>query len=154
MGEGRKTNGHSRPEDFLLPEFEEVELPSGLHAKLRPPSLDQWIMFGELPGRLHALAKAAQDGADLAQALPPEERLAWAHHVICWTFIEPKFSTSGEPGTFHPSRLRSEDRKFLIEWSSKFEQRGGGVGLDKFREQAGEPAGAGRSGEAVRESSK
>lgn len=120
MGQGGKRKRRGEPGDFLLPLFEEVDLPSGMHAKLRPPTLDMHILFGGMPARLHAMAKAAKEGGTVEEQLTPEERLEWAHAVICYCFIEPKFSTGGEPGTFHPSRLRTEDRMFLGKWSGKF----------------------------------
>lgn len=153
MSEKRKTNGQSRPEDFLLPRFEDVELPSGMHAKLRPPCLDMWILSGDLPGRLLSQSKALQNGSNEEMLAPsPQERLAWMHHVICYVFAEPKFSTTDEPGTFHPSQLRSEDRAFVSAWVNQFNTGGGGDGLVNFRGQDRKPRSDGPGSEEVRKS--
>lgn len=153
MAEKRKTNGHSKPEDFLLPEipdFEEVTLPSGLKVKLRPPvGLEFWGRLGQLPGSLAAAARG-----EPAETPDPEEVIDWSYRVICALLIEPQFSQSPGEGEFHPRRLRPEDRAFLSQYFERWNSGGGGAALQKFRGQPGKPAGDGPGGEEVRESSK
>lgn len=156
MGSKRKTNGHSRPEDFLLPdvpEVEEVTLPSGLKVKLRSPLYDEfWLRAGDLPGFL-----LGQQGGEAAPAVDRLEAIEWSHRVVAALIAEPAFSMEPGPGEFHPRRLKAPDRAFLSEYYARhvgiLSGGGGGVGLDKFRGQAGELAGDGPRGEKVRKGS-
>ncbi|HLI03147.1 MAG TPA: hypothetical protein VFC10_07460 [Terriglobia bacterium] len=146
----RKTNGHSKLEDFLLPEFPETEeatLPSGLRVRLRPPvGLEFWARVGDLPGSLAAAARGEK-----AEKPSADELIAWSYQLICALIAEPKFSREPKEGEFHPRRLRPEDRAWLVQYYNRYTAGGGGAALESFRDAAGEPAGARPGGEAVRE---
>ncbi len=150
MAEKKKANGRSRPEDFLLPDYpeiEEVTLPSGLKVKLRPPiGLEFWARVGELPGSLAARGEKAEPP-------DPEEIIAWSHQMVCALVAEPTFSREPKEGEFHPRRLQPSDRAFLTAYYNRYAQGGGRAALATFRGKAGEPGSAGQGGEAVREGS-
>jgi hypothetical protein len=138
-------------EDFLLPprpDREEVVLPSGLRAVLRPPTFDLCIRYGQLPGAVLAAAKgqSATDSAASREAL-----IKFAHAVIAEVFIVPQFAQPvpdpkdptklvQPPGTYHPSRLQAADRLWVSQWADKWIFGGGAAELRKFR--SGEPKAA------------
>ena len=151
MSGKKKTNGHSKPEDFLLPEYPEIEdatLPSGLKVKLRPPiGMEFWARVGDLPGTLSAAGKEKQEAT-------PEEIIDWSYRTVCALIVEPVFSRDPQPGEFHPRRLQPQDRLWLRQYYQRWLSGGGGAALESFRGQAGEPGGSGQSGEAVQQGSK
>lgn len=152
MAEKRKTNGHSKPEDFLLPEipeFEEATLPSGLHVRLRPPvGLEFWARAGQLPGSLAAATRGEQPQPPTA-----DELVDWSYRMLCALIVEPRFSPDPGDGEFHPRRLKPDDRAWLTEYYRRW-QGGGGAALESFRGPDGKPAGDGPGGKALRQGAK
>lgn len=146
----QKQNGHSRPEDFLLPEYPEIEeatLPSGLKVKLRPPLwLEFWARVGQLPGSLAAAMRGEK-----VENPDPEEIIAWSYQMVCALVAEPKFSREPGEGEFHPRRLQPADRNFLVHYYNRYMSGGGRAALESFRGEAGEPAGDGQGGDAVQQ---
>lgn len=152
MSEKKKNNGHSKPEDFLLPDYPEIEevcLPSGLSVKLRPPvGLEFWARVGQLPGSL-----ASAMNGEKVEKVDPEEIIAWSYQMICALVAEPKFSREPKEGEFHPRRLAAADRSFLVQYYNRYTRGGGGAALESFRGETGERGGDGPGGEEVLKSS-
>lgn len=124
-------NGEAKVKDFLLPEYEDVILPSGLPARLQPPNrLEFYLLVGSLPGRL-----AAALSREERVKLEGEDLVEWTWRVISKIFISPRFSLNPGPGEYHPNRLHDEDITFLVKWSNKYLiPGGGGADLETFRE--------------------
>jgi len=139
MSEKKESNGHSRPEDFLLedyPEFRSETLPSGLKVKLRQLNrLEFYVIMGSVPGNLAAVARGAA-----AQTPTPEEMITWSYRVLSTLIAEPKFSPEPKEGEFHPRRLKGDDQEWLMAYFNRFSSGGGGADLETFRER---PSGAG-----------
>lgn len=135
MAAKRKTNGHAKPEDFLLPEIPEIEeqtLPSGLVVKLRPPvHMEFWIRVGELP----ASVSAAMEGTSVARP-NTSELIEWSYRMLSALIAEPAFSIEPKPGEFHPRRLKPEDRAFLTAYYNRHMNGGGRSDLEGFREES------------------
>jgi hypothetical protein len=143
-------------EEFLLPERpdrEEVTLPSGLECVLRPPSFDLCIMYGKLPGSVLAAAKS--EAAPERTLEIREDLVRFAHSIIEYVFIEPRFSQTPGPGEYHPNRLQPQDRLWIESWADKWIFGGGSAELRKFRgAQPGSTGDAGASGEVLGEGAK
>jgi len=144
-----------RYEDYLLPEPERMILPSKMPAILRYPSMKYFISLGSLPS---ALVKSVQlktdaaeirkaEGENLMEALSREPLTAEeiedsekrTNLLLCDVFVEPRFSMTPDPdpakGEFHPSRLKLEDRTFVVDWVSKqlkSSERGGSADIETF----------------------
>lgn len=147
------SNGSPKYEDFLLPGPEETKLPSGMPVVLQYPTTRYFMSVASLPGNL---ARAIRDNASLADikqadredvianlanepmtAEQIEESDIRTNLMICDVFMEPKFSlTPTSPTEFHPSRLRPEDKLFVVEWVNRklgSIGRGGSNDLETFR---------------------
>ena len=139
-----KNGGAQNPEDFLLPNYETIDvvLPSGFKVKLRHPSdMSFHMAAGSVPGRLAALAEGRN------AEITAEELAGYSHRMMAALIVEPKFSLEPRPGEFHPRQLRPAD--FI--WLRKFSDGGGAVELERFRAGAAGPASGNRaSGEGIR----
>jgi len=133
-----------RIEDFLLPEAEELVLPSGLVVTLRPPnSLEFYAAMGWLPGRIANAIRGEHPAV-----LPAEQAVEKTYKLITLVVVSPKFSLTPAEGEFHPRRLRDADRKAIDDWAAKWlNLGGGGDDLKSFRNRASRPVSdAGKSG--------
>lgn len=149
------------PEQYMLPEDQEVTLPSGLVVTLRPPGLPFYVKAGMLPSGLSAIVLQAREGNTevspeklFQDALRDPQTTAamieWSYEVIAAVVVKPKFSMDPVPGQFHPSRLRSADATFISNWANQYMKDGGGLDLAPFRsQQAGAMPDAGSNGGAV-----
>jgi len=128
MSEQRNTTASA--EDFLLPEQEELTLPSGLKVVLRPPnSLEFFAQLGMLPGQLVNALRGEKPPERSA-----EEIIESVYKIICLVVVSPKFSLEPKPGEWHPRRLRNADRKAIDDWAGKYlDLGGGGADLTTFR---------------------
>ena len=149
-------------DQWLLPDDESTVLPSGMPVILRFPPSEYFLRIGSLPGG--KLATAVSQGTDIA-TLNQESAAAMkadmeakksgaeefnldevrdnefrANLLICYVFVEPKFSMEPKDGEIHPRRLRTDDRTFIIQWYGKqmsAQQRGGRVDVESFRPEPG-----------------
>lgn len=142
-----------RFEDYLLPEPERITLKSGMPAILRYPTMKYFMSLGNLPSILTKSVKLKTDAAEIKKAEGENLMEALSHEpltaeeiedsekrtnlLICDVFVEPRFSLNPDPakGEYHPSRLKLEDRTFVVEWVNKLlesNQRGGSSDLETF----------------------
>ena len=144
-------------DQWLLPDDESTKLPSGMPCILRFPPSEYFLRIGSLPGG--RLATAVAQDTDIATLTAENEAVMKADLaekksgveefnvdeirdnefrgflLMCYVFVEPKFSMEPKAGEIHPRRLRPEDRTFVMEWYSKqmsAQQRGGSADLEKF----------------------
>lgn len=150
MRNKQKQNGHSKPEDFLMPEIPEIEehtLPSGLQVRLRPPvGMEFWARIGQLPGAIGSRGEQPQEP-------DPEALIKWANELTCALIVEPRFSQHPAAGEFHPRRLKPRDRAWLTAYFRHYTGGGGDV-LETFRERLEKSARAGQGGDALPPGSK
>jgi hypothetical protein len=145
-------------DQWLLPDDESTKLPSGMPCILRFPPSEYFLRIGSLPGG--RVATAIAQGTDV-ETLTAESKAGmkadWeanncgdsefdfneirdnelrANLLICYVFVEPKFSMEPKDGEIHPRRLRSDDRTFIIEWYGNQVNniaRGGRADVESFR---------------------
>lgn len=117
MTERLKAKARSNPEDFLLPDFPELEnvtLPSGLRVKLRSPAREEfWTRAGEPPDFLMPSKDRKVPRPDHA------EMVSWSFRMLSALVAEPVFSLEPKEGEFHPRRLKPEDRAFLGQYFAR-----------------------------------
>ena len=149
-------------DQWLLPDDESTVLPSGMPCTLRFPPSEYFLRIGSLPGG--KLATAVAQGTDIAtlnsesaavMKADMEAKKSGAEEfnldevrdnelrgflLMCYVFVEPKFSMEPKAGEIHPRRLRPEDRTFVMEWYARQmnkQQRGGRVDVESFRPEPG-----------------
>ena len=157
------TNGSINYESFLATPDEDITLPSGMPCTLRSPSPWYFLQIGKLPGRLARVVREGATMADIDRAAREDSKASiegmtkeeWidteakADLLICDVFVKPHFSLTPrphvDPPEFHPSRLRLEDRSWVLRWVTG-RLTGGAQALETFRNEP-RPDAIGRGGE-------